>query len=202
MEVIIDTHLSEIVCLHNVLYWFRAGRGTGVMILEMNMEQELARLEQDPLFLVFVYLKNSYDTVDCGRLMMTLEGYGAGPHMCRLLAVSWEQQEVVIYQNRYHTLDFKENQGTTQGGLISLTLFNLIVDNVVRNWLSLVVEDQLVSQEVLVLVVGRCLGLFFVYNGVVGLWYPTWLQGALNVLIGIFHRYGLVANVAKYKSMT
>ena len=42
------------------------------------------------------------------------------------------------------TLHFKANRGTTQGGIISTLLFNLIVDNVIWKCLALMVEYQLV----------------------------------------------------------
>ena len=35
----------------------------------------------------------------------------------------------------------------------------------------------------------------------VGLRDPEWLQGALNVPIGIFLRYGMIENIAKSKAM-
>ena len=82
------------------------------------------------------------------------------------------------------------------------TLFNLIVDNVVRDWLALAEEDELVSQKGLGLAVGRCLGLFYTNYGMVGLRDLEWLQGALNVLIGPFWWHRLVANIAKSKAMT
>ena len=69
------------------------------------------------------------------------------------------------------------------------------MENVVRNWLLLMVEYQLVDQEGMGLVVGKCLGLFYTDNGVVGLWYMEWLQGALNLLIGLLRQYGPVVNV-------
>ena len=49
-----------------------------------------------------------------------------------LLAVFWDQQKVVTRQNGYHGPHFKATRGDTQGRLITPTLFNLIVDNVVR----------------------------------------------------------------------
>ena len=64
------------------------------------------------------------------------------------------------------------------------------------------VKYQLVSQEGLGLRVGGCLGLFYVDYGVVGLRDPEWIQGELNMLIGLFLRYGLVATVAKSKATT
>ena len=36
-----DTNLRAIVCLHDVLHEFRAGMGTGMATLEMNLDHEL-----------------------------------------------------------------------------------------------------------------------------------------------------------------
>ena len=52
------------------------------------------------------------------------------------------------------------------------------------------------------LAIGRCLGIFCTDNVMVVLQDMEWLQGALNVPIGLFFQYGLVANVAESKSMT
>ena len=69
-----------------------------------------------------------------------------GPQMDELLATFWVHQEVVTRQNGYHGPNFKSAQGMTQGGLISLTLFNVVVYNVVRTWLTLNVEYHTVEQ--------------------------------------------------------
>ena len=61
-------------------------------ILELNLDQELARIDQDTLFLVFLYLQNAYNNVDRGRLLITLEGYRDRPRMCKLLVVFWGRQ--------------------------------------------------------------------------------------------------------------
>ena len=69
-------------------------------------------------------------------------------------------------------------------------------------WLALIVEDKLVAQEGLRLAVGRCLGLFYANNGMVGSRYPEWTQGALNVLFSLFYPYVQVVNIAKSNAMT
>ena len=56
----------------------------------------------DPLFLVFFGLQRAYETIDHGCLMEYLKGYGAGYHMCRILAVFWGHKGVVTRQNGYH----------------------------------------------------------------------------------------------------
>ena len=75
------------------------------------------------------------------------------------------------------------------------------MDNVVRKWLALMAEDQLVDQEGLGILVGRCMGLFYACYDMVGSRDPEWLQAALNMLINLFHQYRLVTNVAKYKAV-
>ena len=130
-ESIIYTRLKASVRPLDVLHDFRAGRGTGTEILELNMVQELAIVEQDTLLLVFLDLWNAYNTVDRGLPPEMLEEDGTGPQMCRLLEVFWDQKEAVTCQNRYHGLNFRANRGINQGGIISPTLFNLIVENAV-----------------------------------------------------------------------
>ena len=56
---------------------------------------------------------------------------------------------------------------TIQGGLISPTIFKLVVDNVVWTWLVMTVKYQTVAQESLGLNVGRFLVVFYTDNGMI-----------------------------------
>ena len=53
----------------------------------------------------------------------------------------WEFQQVVPGQNGFHGPVLPATRGTTQGGLVSLMLFNVVVDNAIRTWLDMKVED-------------------------------------------------------------
>ena len=77
VEAIIDICLRASVRLHYVLHGLCTGRVTGTVILELKLAQELSILDQEPMLLFFLDMRNSYDTVDCGRLLTMLEGYGA-----------------------------------------------------------------------------------------------------------------------------
>ena len=57
MEAIIDTWIKTVVIFHNVLHGLRSNRGTGAEIMEINMEQYITSIDQDPLFLVFLDLR-------------------------------------------------------------------------------------------------------------------------------------------------
>ena len=72
MEAIIETRLRESVCLHDVLHGLRTGRGIGTAILELKTTQDLDRMYQYPLILVFLNMRKAYDTVDRGQLLTTL----------------------------------------------------------------------------------------------------------------------------------
>ena len=84
--------------------------------MDIKLAQELTSVDQDPIFLVFLDLQKAYGTLDRGSILKTLEGYGAGLHICKLLAVFWDQQEVVTRQNRYHGPHFKSTRGAAQLG--------------------------------------------------------------------------------------
>ena len=81
VEALIYTPLRASIQFHDVLHGFRDRRGAGTAIMELKLAKELARVDHEPLFLVFLDLRKAYDTVDRDRLIQTLEGYGAGPCM-------------------------------------------------------------------------------------------------------------------------
>ena len=55
-----------------------------------------------------------------------------------------------------------------QRGLVSPTLFNLVVDNVIWTWLAMTVEDHRVAHNGLGDVFGRCLGVFYTNDSMIG----------------------------------
>ena len=156
--------------------------------MKLNLAQELASVDQKPLFLVFLDLRKAYDNQYCGRLLKTLERYGAEPKMWGILAEFWARQEVVTRKNGDHGPQFRATCGTTQGGLTFTTLFNVAVDNVVRNWLSITVEDDMIINYGMVHVVIWSMGVFYAENGLIGPLYPEWILRTLNVLIGLFYK--------------
>ena len=137
VEALIDTRLRTSLQMHNALHRFRSGRGTGMAIIELKLAQKLSRIYQDPLFLEFLDLRKSYDTLDRDRLIKTLEGYVTGPRMCGLLETFWDCQQMVPRQNGFHGLAFPATRGTMQWGIVSPTLFNMVVESVIRTWLSM-----------------------------------------------------------------
>ena len=72
-----------------------------------------------------------------------------------------------------------------QGGLVSPTLFNVVVDNIIITWLATTVEDHREDHEGLGKSVGRCLGVFYAYYGMVGSQDADWIKQLMNVLVSL-----------------
>ena len=75
---------------------------------------------------------------------------------------------MVPIQNGFHGPTLPATRGTTQVGLVSPTIFNVVVDNVIITWMTMAVEDQRVDHEGLGETFGRCLGVFYSNDGMVG----------------------------------
>ena len=69
-----------------------------------------------------------------------LEGYGVGPNARRLLTTYWLRLIMVARAAGYYGTAFGGERGITQGDLLSPTIFNVVVDAVVRHWVNGIVE--------------------------------------------------------------
>ena len=77
----------------------------------------------------------------------------------------------------------------------------MVVDAVVRHWVTLAVEEA--EKRVERGKEGRHqAALFYADDGMVASSDPRWLQWAFNALVGLFERVGLRKNVGKTVSMT
>ena len=90
VEALIETCLRASLHFHEVLHRLQAGRRTGTAIMELKLAQEITHVYCNPLFLVFLDLMKAYETFDTERLILTLEGYGAGSRLCGILETFWD----------------------------------------------------------------------------------------------------------------
>ena len=87
---------------------------------------------QMTLYFIFLDLRKAYDTINRKLLLKILEGYGVDSNMIGLLKFYWDHQRCVAKCRRYHGETFVPYRGATQGGVVSPTLFNVLVDALVR----------------------------------------------------------------------
>ena len=107
---------------------------------------------------------------------------------------------MVVRAGGYYGAAFKVDCGVMQGDMLSPTIFNMVVDAVVRHWVTVMVEGAEERGE------GGQEGrhhnaLFYTDNGMVELLDSRWLQGAFSTLLGLLDSVGLRTNVGKTVGM-
>ena len=113
--------------------------------------------------------------------------------MRKILREYWERTTMVARAGSYYGKGFKGGRGVTQGDPLSPTIFNMVVDAVVRHWLTIAVKEAERRGER-----GRegqhQAALFYADNGMLASFDPQWLQWAFTQLMGLFDRVGLKTN--------
>ena len=157
VEAVIDTCIKTEVQFNDVLHGFCVGRGMGTAILEFKLTQELEIVYQEPLFLLLLYLSNAYNNLDRGPLLQTLDGVWGGTKQLGYPG------EIFITPGGSHSLKrrplpaVKRDTRDHTEGLASSMLFNVLLESMVRHWLSLTVEDESDVNEGIWMAMGRSL---------------------------------------------
>ena len=139
---IIYCRLSSSIHFHDVLHGFRAARGTGTVTLEAKLLQDIISMREMALHSIFLDLRKSYYDLDRDRCLYTLEGYNMGPMKIRILWTYWARLHMAANVGGHYGPAFQSQRGVTQGDLFSHTIFNVVVDAIIRHWLTVVGVPQ------------------------------------------------------------
>ena len=96
----------------------------------------------------------------------------------------------------YYGVAFKGLRGVTQGEPLYSIIFNVMLDAVVRHWISLV-EGVAGGKDGWGSEVLHRAAFFYLYDGLVAPTELLWWQGAFDTITGLFDRVGLRKNFEK-----
>ena len=183
---ITNHRISTSIQLHNALHGFRAGRGTGTTTLEANMVQKLITMRETILHSILLDLRKAYDALDRYRCLDILAGYVVGPRMLRILQTYWDRLHMAAETGGHYSPIFQRHRVVTQGNPLLPTIFNVVVDAVIKKWLTVVGLPQEDIGQGLGESIQTLTALFYADDVIVASPENARLQGAFNVLTGLF----------------
>ncbi len=141
IEKVMVAQLS-VIKLHDCLHGGLPHRGTGSAIMEVKLHQQLAWVDQEPLYQIYLDLRKAYDALDWEHCLKILAGYSVGPNIFRLQKIFLNNAKMVCCVGGNYGSSFEAQRGVTQGGALSSLMFNVCVNCVVREWLWQVLGED------------------------------------------------------------
>ena len=119
--------------LPDVQAGFRKGRGTRDQIANIFWIMEKASEFQKNIYFSFISYAKAFDCVDHNHLCNILKEMGIPDHLTCLLRNLYAGQEAIV-RTGHRTADwFQIGKGVRQGCILSLCLFNLYAEYIMRN---------------------------------------------------------------------
>ena len=119
--------------LPDVQAGFRKGRGTRDQIANICWIMEKAREFQKNIYFYFIDYAKAFDCVDHNQLWKILKEMGIPDHLTCLLRNLYAGQEAIVRTGHGTTDWFLIGKGVRQGCILSLCLFNLYAEYIMRN---------------------------------------------------------------------
>ena len=112
---------------------FRKGRETRDQIANIRWIIEKARELQKNIYFCFIDCSKAFDYVDHNKLWNILQEMGIPDHLLCLLRNLYAGQEATVRTGHGTTDWFQIEKGVCQGCILSLCLFNLYAEYIMRN---------------------------------------------------------------------
>ena len=119
--------------LPHVQAGFRKGRGTRDQIANIRWIMEKAREFQKNIYFCFIDYAKAFNCVDHNKLWKILQDMGMPDHLTCLLGILYAGHEATVRTEHGTTDGFQIGKGVRQSCILSLCLFNLYAEYIMRN---------------------------------------------------------------------
>jgi len=113
---------------------FRKGRSTNDNVFIIKQIIEKRREFNLETHIAFIDFEKAFDRVDRNKLFEIMEKRGYPKHLIRAVKSMYTNTNITIKMQSHESKPIKTNQGLKQGCSMSPTLFNIYIDNTVREW--------------------------------------------------------------------
>jgi hypothetical protein len=84
--------------------------------MEVKLQQQLALVDQEPLYQIYLDLRKAYAALDQGRCLEILAGYGVGPNLIPLQKKFWDDAKMVCHADGNYGLPIEAHQTLLEMG--------------------------------------------------------------------------------------
>jgi hypothetical protein len=124
-------------CLHGGL----PKCGTGTATIKVKLAQQLAWVEQEPLYQIYLDLRKAYDHLDQEGSLAIMTRCGVGPKLLRLQKTFWDKAQMVCRAGGSFGKHFGASLGIMRGSPLSSLMFNICVDAVIQEWFCRTIDE-------------------------------------------------------------
>lgn len=137
LDGVLDKRLDEYIDLHDAQFGFRKGLSTESAILALKHSVRYYTDRSTPVYACFLDLSKAFDLVSYPVLWDKLAGAGVPPELTVIFRHWYENQVNFVRWGAEFSAEYRLECGVRQGGLTSPRLFNLYVDQLVRELSSM-----------------------------------------------------------------
>ena len=124
---------------------FRKGRGTRDKIVNIFQIREKTKEFQENIYFCFIDYAKAFDCVDHNKLWKIIQEMETPYHLTCLMRSLYAGQEATVRHGHGTTDGFQIGKGICQGCILSLCLFNLYAEYIMRcaGWMKCQLEPRL-----------------------------------------------------------
>ena len=139
---LLKCRITSAIMFYDMLHGFWVGRGTGTADLEAKLLQQLTSMREADLFEALLDLHKAYGDLYLDRCLGIIMAYRVIP---RTIQILWKYQgrlTMVTKARGYFGIPFKVYHSVIQGDPLPPTIFNVVVDAVIRYWVAVVAPTE------------------------------------------------------------
>ena len=125
-------------------------------------------MSESVLYKVFIDLQMVYEALYQERCLNILAAYRVDPRDLWIIRTYWGRLTMVARDKGYYRPPFKGHRRVTRGEPLSPTIFNLVVDTIIRHWVTVVAAIE-VGMELIILLILDLTEYFYSENGLFAL---------------------------------
>jgi len=98
-------------------------------------------IDQKTLFKAYLDWAKAFATFHKEQAFMKLHEHDLPTRMLTLIALQWDKMQVIPKQADFFGTPFYQDSGQITGSVLGPLIFNIVVDLVVRYWMTIMVND-------------------------------------------------------------